>query len=684
MYRLFFRGVMQKNSKYKISDKSQRVITFFGYWWVTFSVLFGLIQLSQWAFNYVMPNWWIGLILFIVVCAISTGISFLLLKQFPNILDKIFNKLPENRKYYDISKEEELVALKAIIYSNLSSLENDETLLLPLKILCEGNVSKEEILQSIRVGLINSSLFHRLGKKTARVLNGIYTLYALEKAVSNQILKETSARYCYVKNYILINDLGWGLSNLSDEEYSDLKHYVNTIPELSDLLLNHSNLSFDKPQKNKAIENIESAKRDLLGTHSHEKLIAQAIRHLLNIDENYYTENNLKELDATIDKIKNDDDRLEMKGNACYLRAVHTILSLSLDVSRDENQKNFNRALNYIIEAQDYYESLTDIDDERVAKCFNVKGKLYLKYAEIVPTENFVNKAVFEFERGLKRAKRLMRYDQVLRNLLSLVEIFNDEVLSVHDNNKSISYAKEGIKISETLKNKDYKLKFLNYYRPKHIILIRHGESEKNIDKVVNGEGHLTEFGKRTIMLRATLIKDYLKKYKYKNISIYGHDKLQVRDSIDILKNVLSISNDKCYFIEELKPTDMGILKGVKESDEQYKSYLTILEQWRNRSISIEDLTKALKTEAVDSYWNRANNIVSLIKENECSVVVCTTSMAILLTHYLTNSEYSSNRYVHIDVPLGGIIHFVQSMDENKYELINKESLTNINFVNIE
>ena len=460
---------MDKN--HKISDTSQKIITFFGYWWVTFSVIFGVVQLSQWAFNYTINIWWVGLILFVFVFVISTGISFLLLKLFPNILDKIFNKLPENKKYYNISKEEELTALKAIIYSNLSSLKNDDTLLLPLKILCEGNVSNDELLQSIRVGLINSPLFHRLGKTSARVLNGIYTLFALNKAVSKQLIKINSAKYCYVKNYVLINDLGWSLAKLTDSEYNELKNLINNTQILQEFLIKSTYLALGKSQKQTAIENIEKAKKELCETHSHEKLMAQAIRHLLNIEENYYNENNLIELDKVISKIKNDNDKLEMQGNACFLRAVHKISELSLNVSPIENEKKFNIALEYINSAQVYFESMNPVDKERLTKCFNVKGKLYLKYSEFVKSdESLIRKAIEEFKNGLDNSRDILRYDQVLRNLLSLAEIYGNKNTKIFNLDESTKYAKEGIRIAETLNNNEFKLKFLNYYKPKHII----------------------------------------------------------------------------------------------------------------------------------------------------------------------------------------------------------------------
>lgn len=674
---------MDKNNK--ISDKSQRIITFMGYWWVTFSVIFGIVQLSQWAFGYTIQKWWIGLIFFIVVLILSTGIAYLLLKLFPNILDKIFNKLPESKKYFDISKDEELTALKAIIYSNLSNCENDETLLVPLKMLCGENASNDDLLQSIRVGLINSPLFHRLGKMETRALNGVYTLFALEKTVSRRLIKSRSAKYCYVKNYILINDLGWCLSQLSDDDYNDFQEYLKNVSSLYDFISQNSYFDFSKTQKENAIDNIEKAKKDLEDAGSHEKLVAQAIRHLLNIDSNYYTEENLTKLNKVINRIKNDDDKLEMQGHSFYLRAVHAISYLSLDVSQNQNNENFKSALNYINKAQECYESLSMIDRERLAKCYNVRGKLFLKYSKVVSAKSdYLDKAILEFENGLYESKNLMRYDQTLRNLLSLTEIYGNAKLNCYNHDKSTTYAKEGIRIAETLKNYTYKVKFLSYYRPKHIILIRHGESQKNIDKVVNGEGPLTEFGRRTIDTRAKMIKSYLEKYNYNDITIYGHNKCQVRETIEILKDTLCVPEDNCRFNDELRPTDMGVLKGVKESNEESKAHLLILEQWRNRAISAEELTEALGAEEASSYWQRAERFVSSIVNDECAIVVCTTSIAILLTHYLTSPNYTSDRYVHIDVPLGGIIHFAETIDEGKYEIVNRESLININFVKVE
>lgn len=679
----------ERMNKAKISDKSQKLITFMGYWWVSFSVIFGIVQLSQFAFSYTIDIWWLGLILVMAILVLSTIISCLLLKFFPHILDKIFDKLPEEKKYIDLSEEEKSAALKAIIYSSLSNCENDETLLTPLKILCDENAKNDDVLQAIRVGIINSPIFHRLGKSKVRAINGVYTLFALEKAEERRLVEHGEA--CYIRNYVLINDLGWEISRLSDDEYTEFKDYIIS-QNLSKLLVRNYGFDLGNIQKTLAINNIEKAKKELEENGSHEPLRAQALRHLLNIDDNYYVEDNLREFNKIISEIKNDDDRKEMQGNACYLRAVHAISHLSDNGTEQANEKFFCDALQYIQAAQRYYMSLSTIDNERISKCYNVKGKLFYKYSMVIQSlttkKEYLNKALVEFENGLKESKRLLRYDQILRNLLSLTEIYGNDKLDTCDKGESISYAKEGLKIAETLKNYTYKTKFLKYYKPRHIIIIRHGESEKNINKIVNGEGKLTQFGRETITDRTQMIKNYLDNYGYKNISIYGHKKCQVSETIDIIKSILPIPEDRCRKdVDALRPTDMGKLKGVSESNEECKNYLLTLERWRNGAISVENMVKELQAEEVESFWARAENFIESIKNDsqvECAIVVCTTSVAILLTHYLTMINYTSERYRHIDVPLGGIIHFVETTDKNKYEIVNKESLTNINFAGIE
>ena len=669
--------------KYMISEKSQRVITFLGYWWVVFSVLFGIVQLTQWSFDYRITIWWVGLILFVVVLLISTGVALLLLFLFPHILDRVFKKLPDEKKYYNITPEDESTALKAIIYSSLSNNENDEMLVLPIKLMIKkSTLSNEDLMQALRIGLINSPIFHRLGKRLTRVINGCYTLLALDYAVAQQLIRITSDQYCYTKNYVLINDLGWSLSQLNDDEYLKLKKYIKSQNELKELCSKYDYLSFNKTQREQAISIIETAKEEIIDSGTHEKLLAQCFRHLISINtECYYTEENLNALTQTIKRIKNDDDKTEMEGNALYLRAVHMISALSLCISNKQRKETLEIALKYINSAQSKYEALYSKGTEKTCKCYNVRGKLYLQYSKYVISKmDYLRKASMEFEKGVVASKKILRYDQILINMLALSEMFGESSSPIFDSEKAKRYAKEGVSISKGLKNYEYEIQFLNYFKPKHIILLRHGESQKNIDRIINGEGPLTQYGKKTINKRSETINEYLLKYKLKDVKIYGYDKIQVQQTVNILKETLQINTDSCFYTNELKPIDMGILRQKKESDKSLTEYLAILEEWREQNVSADELSMLLEAESYGEYWKRAEKFISSVADNECTIVVCTTSVAILLTHYLIDPTYMPSQYAHIDIPLGGIIHFVETVDEGKFEITNKESKLNINY----
>lgn len=686
---------MSNNEKSKISNKSQQVITYFGYWWVSFSVIYGIIQLVTFSFNISVTFWWVGLIILSAVLLITSLIAFLFVKLFPNILDKIFNKLPEDKKYYDIPVDEQLSNLKEIIYSSLCNSDNDESLLASLK-SCIENSDDESLLKARNITFTNSSLFHRLGKEYVRVLNGLYSLLVLSKLKSKSLIKEYSREYVYRKNYILINDLGWSLTKLTDLEWDSLIDIIDNDnnPELKKVNSLYNVIDKNHSQCINAVNNIYSALSELeQNKKSYAKLLAQAIRHLINIDftnadinasnprkiKTQFSDSHslLINLENVIKLIRNDDDRNEMWGHYYYINAIKKIKISSTAYSYNK-MKELEEADKFIKKAKNCFANFKNVDEERLLKCLNVEATIFINQADINKTENekLISKAITVLEEALNKAKKLMRYDQVLRNLKTLVEICPNE--------KAIQYAKEGFITAEILRNETYKKEFLKYYKPKHIILIRHGESDKNLDKIINGEGHLTESGSESIVHKAEQIKKYLNKYNYKEIKIYGHSKLQVNETIQLISKTLKISAENCIYSDLLKPTDMGILRCKSETDNSLKESLTILDKWRNHTITIEELTETLNAERAIDFWQRANQFIENICDNECSIIVCTTSIAILLAHYLTDSEYNSQTYCHINVPLGGIIHFVKSANKSGYELVNKEAITNINFSSIE
>lgn len=240
-----------------------------------------------------------------------------------------------------------------------------------------------------------------------------------------------------------------------------------------------------------------------------------------------------------------------------------------------------------------------------------------------------------------------------------------------------IDYAQKGYSYAKRLKNEKYEKIFKTYISQKHIILIRHCESEKNINKTINGIGKLTDYGKQIMTKKGLMIKNYLAIHGIYDteIKLYGYQNTQTEESLFLLSGILP--GAETVYDERLAPTNMGVLKSQNEADVISSEAYIELERWRNRQIpvnklSIEDMEKP------KDFWLRAVPFIEAIIGNKCSIVVCTTSIAILLTHILLKNNYDTDTYMCIDVPLGGMIHFID--DGDGYVLHNRDLLTNIAF----
>jgi broad specificity phosphatase PhoE len=248
--------------------------------------------------------------------------------------------------------------------------------------------------------------------------------------------------------------------------------------------------------------------------------------------------------------------------------------------------------------------------------------------------------------------------------------------------------AKEGYCRALALRNSRMIAEFTKLFLPRRIILFRHGEADKNINAVINGSGALTEQGIIEVEKAIASIKAYLEAHGYdiQAVEIYGSadKKQQVKGTLEIIKNN-GFSNDRIHYaINELRPTNMGVLAGVSEINppEKLKDAFKLLQRWRNNTISLADFNiEGMEEPAF--FWERAKRFLETIKGNECSIIVCTTSMAILLTHCLTMDELDLAAYKHLHIPLCGIVHFVETEDGD-FQIVNKDNDTNICFSAIE
>ncbi|MHA1245394.1 MAG: histidine phosphatase family protein [Candidatus Heimdallarchaeota archaeon] len=102
------------------------------------------------------------------------------------------------------------------------------------------------------------------------------------------------------------------------------------------------------------------------------------------------------------------------------------------------------------------------------------------------------------------------------------------------------------------------------------ILVIRHGQSTGNLNRIFQGQGAfpLTDKGKIQAVLVAKKIKD-----SFESIDcIYSSDLIRAKESTEIIANILGRS--KVIFDQRLREHDCGVLEGKVFSEELREKYL--------------------------------------------------------------------------------------------------------------
>lgn len=681
----------------------EKIIAFIGYFWIVLSVAIAFWQLADFLFNipkYTLSDYRAWLIVIAIVVG-SILAALLLTRFFPSIIEvinTIIDRKQEETKFFITGSISEQENLTSAISSSLPYLEDEQVLLDSLKDACFGIKPDIEpnFPRAISIGKFNSKLFHHLGKVYLRILNGIFSLYALEKFAKDKKRRE---KYIYCKNFFIINDIGWGLMDLSktsasSNEMEKLKLFLQNEVDgnnekiydiIKNTILNSKTLGDwfdidnpDFPQKAKEIgaSLIGQARDELEGLKKFPKLYAQAIRHSFSFETS--REELLTTFNKVILTIKNKQDRAEMMGNMLFLQAYMTFADIKagkFDTSTPKRREDqINGAIKNVQAAQEKYNQIGD--SARQVKCYNLEGKLFLLLNQQATAKEL-------FYQGLRESTNMQRYDQILLNLLSLVEMGEDKEKN----------ARKGLSLAIKLKNREYELAFNGHIKTKHIFLIRHGESLKNIKKIISGEGPLTEEGRRQIEHTKDLLDQYIKSQglSWEAVEIYGTEKMQIRETMKIIKEN---TTEKVFYENELlKPLDMGILVDKSESDnseisDEAKNALVTLERWRNGMINAHELENNIpEIETFESYWGRAEKFIERTiarSETQIVIVVCTTSIAVILTQYLLNPRCTPEEYKCLDIPIGAVIHFSEIPDMQRYKLVNKDNRTNILYSQID
>ena len=177
-------------------------------------------------------------------------------------------------------------------------------------------------------------------------------------------------------------------------------------------------------------------------------------------------------------------------------------------------------------------------------------------------------------------------------------------------------------------------------------IFVRHAEAFKNKRKVVGGIGSgLTENGKQQVKKLNDRLDELTNN---KDVVLFSSPKVQARETAKIISEHFN-----CNIIEssELSPSDMGVLTGLSEDEMQiqYPEEYSIFKKWRRKEIDVTGLMP-LKISDPIQFWNRIMGFIEANLNEKCNVVVCTTSIMVLISNYVSGHKpYPGGNYMHVE-----------------------------------
>lgn len=185
----------------------------------------------------------------------------------------------------------------------------------------------------------------------------------------------------------------------------------------------------------------------------------------------------------------------------------------------------------------------------------------------------------------------------------------------------------------------------LNYNT--YVLLLRHGESYKNIKSIHGGIGEsLTQKGKEQVINTVPRIQKIIQTQNV--VRIFSVASIHTIETSMILANCLGTDFE---VLNDLAPLDMGILNGLSDTEMQqlYPEVYENLLLWRKREIDISKLSIP-RMEDIQRFWQRGISAIKHV-ENGINIFVLTNSLYILITNILLGRRITeSNKYKHIAV----------------------------------
>lgn len=179
------------------------------------------------------------------------------------------------------------------------------------------------------------------------------------------------------------------------------------------------------------------------------------------------------------------------------------------------------------------------------------------------------------------------------------------------------------------------------------VVLLRHAQSIKNVKKIHGGSGEeLTTIGQSQAYETGEIIEIRLNK---SNLKVFASTSYHTQATAQIICERLMLPLERPLLF---RPLYLGIADGLSEAELKQKSKKcdVLFHKWRDRTIDIKEL-RIPQMESYIDFWERGLSLIDSIAYEGSSLLVCSNSLMILLTHImLGNNPSTTDRYRHIDI----------------------------------
>ena len=175
---------------------------------------------------------------------------------------------------FSISSKDRSAFNAKLVNFGLHYMPDELVLLDPIKTMIEQN----QYSNASVFGFWSSSRYLHMGNHFVRVLNGLYTLKALDSARNDIGFSKDKNSYDFMEYSTYINNLGWSLFSLNDKQFCKLIAYLERNVDIDYL-----SILSKKEQSNRLIakENLNRIYIKLIDEKRFNTLICQCLRHLL-------------------------------------------------------------------------------------------------------------------------------------------------------------------------------------------------------------------------------------------------------------------------------------------------------------------------------------------------------------------------------------------------------------------